>query len=281
LLHFLVLAGLLFAAHAAIDPGEEKSASPASLRLTATDADWLREMWARQWRRLPTDEEMTRLVADHLKEEVLAREANALQLDVGDTIVRRRLAQKMAFLLEDTLRTAEPPETELRTLYETRPDIVRTSAQVSFEQVFFRREQGDGRARASLAALSDNSASPEEQGDRLLLGDRFSDQREQALTNLFGSAFARSIIDLPVGHWSGPIESSYGLHLVRITSVSPPQARAFSDVRERLVEEWRRERQGAAQAQLLRDLVRKYRVTVDPAVRPFLGPFAEQVEVRP
>jgi parvulin-like peptidyl-prolyl isomerase len=77
------------------------------------------------------------------------------------------------------------------------------------------------------------------------------------------------------------VESSYGLHLVKVTAVSPPQTRPFADVRERLLEEWRRERQEAAQAQLLQGLIQKYRVTVDPAVRPFLGPLADQVEVRP
>lgn len=281
LLHFLALGGLLFAAHAALRPSEQAAPSAPVVRITAADADWLREMWERQWRRQPTDEELTSLVADHLREEVLAREAKALELDVGDTVVRRRLAQKMAFLLDDTIRVAEPPEADLRALYERRPDIVRTPPRVSFTQVFFRREDGDDRARAILAALSDGSAVAEEQGDRLLLGDTLTDQDAQALTNLFGSAFARTVFDLPVGQWSGPVESSYGLHLVKVTAVSPPQTRPFAEVRERLLEEWRRERQEAAQAELLQGLVRKYRVTADPAVRPFLGPLADQVEVRP
>jgi hypothetical protein len=212
---------------------------------------------------------------------VLAREARALELDVGDTIVRRRLAQKMEFLLDDTIRTTEPPEPELRVLYETRLDLVRTPARVSFTQVFFRREDGDGRARASLVALSDAAATPDEEGDRLLLGDTFADQDEPALTNLFGAAFAQAVLALPAGRWSGPIESGYGLHLVKVTGVSSPQARPFAEVRERLAEEWRRERQETAQAQLLQGLMRKYQVVVDPSVRLWLGPLASQVEVQP
>lgn len=281
LLHFLALGGLLFAAHAAFGPSEKTAPSVPVVRITAADASWLREMWERQWRRPPTDEELTSLVTDHLREEVLAREAKALELDVGDTIVRRRLAQKMSFLLDDTIRTAEPSETDLRSLYEKRPDLVRTPQRVSFTQVFFRREGGETRARATHTALSDGSAIAEEQGDRFLLGDTFADQDAQALTNLFGLSFARTILDLPVGQWSGPVESSYGLHLVKVTAVSPPQPRPFVETRERLVEEWRRERQEAANTQLLHALVRKYRVTVEPTVRPFLGPLADQVEVRP
>ncbi|MBB3020495.1 hypothetical protein FHR70_003581 [Microvirga lupini] len=281
LLHFLVLGGLLFAAHAAVAPSEDKAPSASAVRITEADADWLKEMWTRQWRRPPTAEELTRLVADHIREEVLAREAKALELDVGDTVIRRRLAQKMAFLLDDTLQVAEPPEAELRTMYGARPDLVRTPPRVSFTQVFFRREQGADRARATLAALTGGSAMPEEQGDGILLGDSFADQDEQALDNLFGPTFAGAVFALPFGRWAGPVESSYGLHLVKVTAVSPPEARPFAEVRGKLAEEWRRQRQEATQDQLLKGLIQKYRVAVDPAVRPFLGPLAGQVEVRP
>lgn len=281
LLHFLILGGLLFAVQAALGIGEKAATSAPAIRITTADTDWLKEMWTRQWRRPPTDEELTRLVADRLTEEVLALEAKTLELDVGDTVVRRRLAQKMAFLLEDTIRVAEPPEDELRALYEKRPDLVRTPPRVSFTQVFFRREQGDDRARAALAALSNGSAVAEEQGDNLLLGDAFTDQDEQAVTNLFGASFARTVLALPAKRWSGPIESGYGVHLVKVTAASPPEVRPFAEVRDRLAEEWRRERQEAAQAQLFQGLMRKYRVVVDPAVRPFLGPLNEQIEVRP
>jgi hypothetical protein len=281
LLHFLVLGGLLFAAHAAIAPSEDKASSASAVRITEADADWLKEMWTRQWRRPPTGEELTRLVVDHLREEVLAREAKALELDVGDTVIRRRLAQKMAFLLDDTIQVAEPPEAELRTMYEKQPDLVRSLPRVSFTQVFFRSENGADRARATLAALTGGSAMPEEQGDSILLGDSFADQDEQALENLFGHTFAGAVFALPLGRWAGPVESSYGLHLVKVTAVSPPEARPLAEVRGKLAEEWRRQRQEATQDQLLKGLIQKYRVTVDPAVRPFLGPLAGQVEARP
>jgi hypothetical protein len=281
LLHFVMLGGLLFASYSAFGTARQEAQPQPVIRMTAADAEWLKTMWTRQWRRPPTDEELTGLIADHLKEEVLAHEAKALELDVGDTIVRRRLAQKMAFLIDDTIRTAEPPEPELRILYETRLDLVRTPARVSFTQVFFRREDGDSRARASLVALSDAASTPSEEGDRLLLGDTFADQDEPALTNLFGAAFAQAVLALPAGRWSGPIESGYGLHLVKVTAVSSPQARQFAEVRERLAEEWRRNRQETAQTQLLQGLMRKYQVVVDPSVRLWLGPLASQVEVRP
>jgi hypothetical protein len=280
LLHFVVLGGLLFAAHAALAPGEETVPREPVIHITAADADWLKEMWTRQWRRPPTDGELAGLIADQLKEEVLAREAQAQGLDVGDTVVRRRLAQKMSFVLDDTLRVAQPTEAELHAFYDAHPDLVRTPQRVSFTQVFFRREQGDDRARATLASLS-NGALAEEHGDSLLLGVTFADQDEQALTDQFGAAFAKAVLRLPVGRWSGPIESGYGLHLVKVTQVSPPQDLPFAEVRQRLAEEWYRQRQETARAQLVDGLMRKYRVVADAAVRPWLGSFASHAEVRP
>lgn len=281
LLHFIVLGGLLFAGHAALNPDDRAPRSLPAVRITAADADWLRQMWARQWQRLPTDEELARLVADHLKEEVLAREAKALELDIGDTIVRRRLAQKMAFLLEDSFRIADPPEPELRALYEARSDLVFAPAQISFTQVFFQRKRGEGRARATLAALSDGSAEALEEGDRLLIGDSFANQDEQAMASLFGAAFAKAVFAQPVGRWSDPLASSYGLHLVKVTEASPALRRSFAESRERLAAEWRRERREAAEKRLLQELVRKYRVVVDPDLRPWLGSLGDQVEFRP
>lgn len=281
LLHFLVLGGLLFAGHAAWNPQDKAKMAPPAVRVTAADTDWLTQMWARQWHRPPTDEEFALLVADHVREEVLAREAKALELDIGDTVVRRRLAQKMTFLLEDTFRLADPPEQDLRALYEARPELVSHPAQISFMQVFFQREQGDDRARATLAALSDGSADAREAGDRLLIGDSLANQDERALASLFGAAFAKTVFAQPVGRWSGPLASTYGLHLVHVTEISPAQRRSFDESRERLAAEWRRERQEAASRRLLHDLVRKYRVAADPALRPWLGALGDQVEFRP
>jgi len=286
LLHFLVLGAVLFAGHAAFAPGEGPGPAAQVIRITAADADWLKEMWTRQWRRPPTDEELAGLVADQLKEEVLAREARSLELDVGDTVVRRRLAQKMAFMLDDTVRVAQPTEADLHAFYDAHPELARTKPRVSFAQIFFRRDQGDGRARATLASLSENPSIPptvaaQDQGDRLLLGDTFSDQDEQNLTELFGAPFAKAILALPPGRWSGPIESGYGLHLVKVTQTSPPQVLPFAEVRQRLAEEWNRDRQQASKARLTEELMLKYRLVADAAVRPWLGSFSTHAEIRP
>ena len=112
LLHFLVVGGLLFAAHAWLHRGGGDA--PHVVHLTAAEVNWLKEMWARQWQRPPNEQELRGLVTDYVKEGLLAREARALGLDENDTIVRRRLAQKLAFFVQDTARLAEAGEDAMR-----------------------------------------------------------------------------------------------------------------------------------------------------------------------
>ena len=118
---------------------------------------WLVETWKLQRQREPTQEELSGLVAEFLNEELLAREARELKLDQNDTIVRRRLAQKLNFLIEDTSRRSEPTEADLQKLYDTRPERYRTGASVSFTHVYFspaQRKDPVADANDALASLS-------------------------------------------------------------------------------------------------------------------------------
>jgi len=277
LFHFLVAGAVLFGAYAWLNRGAPEN-SAGVVRITASEVAWLKETWARQWQRAPDDRELQGLVADYLREELLAREARALGLDEGDTVVRRRLAQKMTFLLEDTARTAEPTEEELRRHYEANRERFRTPARVSFTQVYFSRDRRGERAVAdakqALAELSSGAVPAEaaELGDPSLLQPDFADLDEQAVASQFGAEFARAVCALAPGRWQGPIESGYGLHLVRVADVHKPQQRSFAEVRAQLLEEWRCEQQKAADEAFFAGLLEKYEVVVDESVKPLLGP---------
>jgi hypothetical protein len=279
LLHFLILGGLLFGAYAWLnrDAPATTVGGVRTVHITDGEVAWLRTAWERQWRRAPDDRELQGLVADYLREELLAREARELGLDEGDTIVRRRLAQKMTFLLEDTAQAAEPTEEELRRLYEANRERFRTAARVSFTQVYFNRDRrgdrSDADAGQALVALSRGTASAAAAGigDPSLLQRDFADLDEEAVASRFGAAFARTVGALEPGRWHGPIESGYGLHLVRVAASRPPQQRSFTEVRAQLQAEWRRERQKSADEQYFAGLLEKYNVVVDESLKPLLG----------
>ena len=152
LLHFAVAGALLFGVYAWLNRGE----SPAidadhTIRITERELTWLVDTSARTYQRTPSDSELQLLVAEYLREELLAREARALELDRDDTIVRRRLGQKMNFILENTARLATPTEADLRARYDANSARHQTPAQIELSPGVLQRRQarrpGDGRRK--------------------------------------------------------------------------------------------------------------------------------------
>jgi hypothetical protein len=101
LLHFLLIGVAFFALYRWLNPTSLNTDTSRRIELTNDDIRQLEISWAAQWQRPPTPDEMHNLVEDKVREEVLYREGLALGLDRGDTIVKRRLAQKMDFLADD------------------------------------------------------------------------------------------------------------------------------------------------------------------------------------
>jgi parvulin-like peptidyl-prolyl isomerase len=267
LFHFLVGGVLLFAAHAWLNRGV--SDEPETVRITAAEVNWLKETWALQWQRQPNEQELRGLVSDYLKEVLLAREATALGLDVNDTVVRRRLAQKMEFLLEDTARLAEPAEEELRRLYIAGGVRYQAPARISFSQIFFNSEAA---AKSALAKVSTHPAS--ELGDRTLLESDFKDTDQQAVTGMFGNQFAEKLFTLEPGRWHGPVASGYGFHLIRISDLQLGKSQPFEAVRSKVLEDWQRSQHTQINSQFYTSLLKKYDVQVEDAVKPLIEPIA-------
>jgi hypothetical protein len=288
LLHFLLAGAALFGAYAWLNRAAENpiAGKAQQLHVGTADVAWLAEIWTTQWRRPPTHEELRGLITDYVNEQLLAREARALGLEDNDVIVRRRLAQKLTFLIEDTLRRAEPSETELRQFYEAYALRFQSDARISFRHIYFspqRRANARSAATDALRLLLEESSPPttEALGDRLLVETEFHDESEQSISGAFGPDFARTVFSLEPHAWSGPIESGYGLHLVRVSTLQAARLRPFSEVRERVVEEWRFEQERSAKKRYLAELRKKYGLVVDEAIKPLIAPTAAAKEARP
>ena len=270
LVHFVVAGALLFAVYAWLDRDIRTDDEPRAIRVTAAEVEWLAGIWARQWGRPPDQQELRGVVTDYLKEQLLAREALELGLDVDDTVVRRRLAQKMEFLVEDTIRFAEPDEAALRTLYAAEGARYVTPARVSFTQGFFRTAT---RAEQGLAELVRDANA--EVGDRTLLDSDYVRVDERTVASVFGAEFAAQVLALEPGAWQGPIASAYGFHLVRVGARESSAARPFEDVREQVLEEWRYLERAKAEERFFAALLDKYELVVDESLVPLVASLAE------
>jgi hypothetical protein len=277
LLHFVFAGALLFGAYAVANRGMPAAEAERPVMIGEGEVRWLRETFAGQWRRAPTPQEMDNLVATLVEEELLAREAKALGLDQNDTIVRRRLAQKLTFLVDDTARIADPDDAELRRFHAEHASRYQGVPHVTFSQIYFspqRRPDAEGDATAALTRVSATAGSNGMmiEGDPVLLDQTYADIDQQGVEALFGADFARALFNLPPGVWTGPVKSAYGVHLVRLTRLDLAEPRRFEDVREAVLNDWRRERERETKAAYLARLRAKYEVVVDEKAKALLDP---------
>ena len=273
--HFLLLGALLFAAFGLVRGGSVWTDPARPIVIGTGEVRWLTETWSRQWRREPTPEELRDLVTGLVREELLARAAREMRLDEDDVIVRRRLAQKLEFVLRDSTADGEPTDAELERLLAEHPERFRVEARRSFTQVLFSASRVDPRGDAAhaLRRLSGSRPSSAERwGDPQLFPESLRDADEQSVSAAFGPAFAREVFLLDAGSWSGPIASSYGQHLVRVDAATAARQRTLPEARAEVLELWRTVKAAEREARTLAELRERYGVVLDEGVRRMIDP---------
>lgn len=272
LLHFFLLGLAVFGLHASLnrDGGSGTVADPHLVEITSADIEWLRSTWNRKMGREPTPRELEGLTAAFIREEILYREAVSMGLDQHDTVVRRRMAQKMEFLFKDLAEMSQPKEEELRAWFDENLDRYRAPALVSFTHVYF---NGDRRgekvlddARDVLDKLEASAIDPSEApalGDRFMLQSTYPLQGLDLVTREFGRAFADAVDGLDPGRWHGPVISGYGLHLVYVHQREDSRLPALDEVRGRVTQDLMMARREKINAAAYREIKSKYRVLVE------------------
>lgn len=280
LLQFFLLGLVLFAAYGILGGGERPE-PPDRIVVDAGQIERLSYEFSRVWMRAPTRAELERLIDEHIKEEILYREALALGLDRDDEIVRRRLRQKMEFLNESLVEGSDPTDEKLQAWLDAHSERYNRPAAVSFVQVYVSpdRHADPGRhAETVLARLSSTGEPDAGMGDPTLLPDRMSASLDE-VDRTFGGSFAEGLAGAPLDEWSGPFASGYGLHLVRLTVREPARLPSLDQVREQVERDWRHDRRRSADAALYDALRQRYEVHVEmPAAGTKAGAQAAEPE---
>ncbi len=248
LLHFLAIGGLIFLLFVAVDDTRE---APADLIVvTPKRIDQLAAGFGSVWKRMPTDDELDALIEEHVHEEVYYRAALALGLDRNDTIVRRRLRQKMEFLADTGADFLEPAAGELEAHLAANEQTFRRGPRLAFEQIYLGETPDRETITRSLSALrSDPVTDPSALGEPTLLPAQLGLSPPNAIDGVFGKGFFESLAELPPGVWAGPVVSAYGVHLVHVLEALPARTPPLEEVRDAVLRDWK-----AAKAQEIRDL---------------------------
>lgn len=259
LVHFLVAGAVLFVALSGRTPdvGER--------RIVVDEAvvTGLVNHHIRAFRRPPTAQELDDLITDHVRSEVYYREALRLGLDQDDEVVKKRLRNKMLAIAGAEAEAARPSDAQLQALLDADPARYAAPPRINLEQLYLGDDTPDVRA-AAAAALKGLApgARPTVATAALPLASRFVAASQSDLAAQLGDDFAAALATLPVGSWSGPVVSGFGLHLVRITERLPAPPPRLADVRQRLENDWRSAAVRRAQDAQLKALLQGYDVTI-------------------
>lgn len=280
LLHFLAIGAVLFALFYEVADPEQV----ADNRIVISEADIERmiTLFERKLQRLPTQLELNGLVEAQIREEILYREALAMGLDRDDTIVRRRMAQKVEFMFNDLVDAAEPTDEELLRYLEANPGKFTESARTTFFHVYLNADRrGDAvttDARQVLRLLQTNASAvdPAAAGDVFMFGYEFEDQSDREVSRMFGADFSSAIGKLEPGSWQGPVASGYGLHLVYVKQRTEAWLPPLSEIRDAVLYALLAERREQANQAFYETLRERYNVIIEqPQLRGVAGAEAE------
>ena len=272
LLHFMLLGLAIFVLFGTAD--EPQSESENRILLSAGDVANLAQSWQTRWNRQPTQQELDGLINEYVREQILYREALKLGLDINDTIVRRRLAQKMDFLFRDLAQPGEPDDEVLKDFLAQNTDRFENPPRFSFDHVYLSPDKrGTNLESDAVRILKDlrlstvADANYAAAGDRFMLEQRFVDYSQREISRLMGSRFATALADVKPGAWNGPIQSGYGLHLVIIHDFVPSGMPDFELIRDRVEMEYQAEQLRIANDALFAELKSNYEIIVEMPVQ--------------
>jgi len=263
LLHFLLLGLLLFLLYGKVAPtsgdGNRITVSRAVIAGLATQ-------YQATWSRPPTAVELNGLVDSYVRDEILFREGVALGLVKDDPVIKRRVRQKLEVLIEEEGKSGGASDAELSAYLGKNAAKFRMPPVLSFEQVLFDParygDQLDSAVTESLAALN-KGAPPESQGTGSMLPARVDRQPLDLVVRDFGDEFGKALETAPVGQWTGPVPSGFGVHLVRITERKPGYVPSLDEARKAVTREWENDQRVAALASNYERLRKDYDVVIE------------------
>jgi hypothetical protein len=178
-------------------------------------------------------------------EEALVARAIELGMDRSDTVVQRRLINRVQAIVRAGVRARPLEPATLEAHYGLTAEKWREPALLDLSHVYLSRDKrgddAEADARRLLARIQAESMSPEaavREGDPFLAGHHLRGASPARIVARLGPAFASGIENEVVGEWFGPVESAFGLHLVWIHHRKASRIPELGEVEKRVYEDW-------------------------------------------
>ncbi len=263
LVHFLVFGLLLFLAVEFFSDADQFGSESSTIIVSKERQDQLVAQFASTWQRQPTEGERRGLVDTFVHEEIYYREALKLGLDKNDALIRRRMQQKLEYLQEDMSSFEVPDDNDLATWYQQNKERFASPLQYSFQQVLLRPEDA-AKIEQVITSLNNDNAVVGDFNASGLLETNNTALSSQMVLNRFGENFVKQLEQISASsNWQGPVQSTFGTHVVLLDKVLQPVSPEFSEVKERVMQEYVTERRGKAKISAQNRLKNNYEIEIE------------------
>ena len=235
----MLLGAGLFGLYGWVNPGANQDGELEKIVITEGRISQFISIYEKTWQRPPNERELKSLIDDYVLEEIYYRQAVAMGIDQDDTIIRRRMRQKLEFLTDDVMLGGDANDEALQKYLNEHPEKFSKDGLYSFEQIYINPQLHKDDLDNYLVSLGAKLKA----GETVKSDSYFIPQKSQRtpawkVDRDFGVGFANKLDGLEQASWSEPLRSGLGVHFVRIserTAGALPELSAVRDVVER---EW-------------------------------------------
>lgn len=238
LVYFFVIGFVIFGLHSFLNREKQDDTDPFTVDVTSADIEWIRSSWEARMKRQPMQHELQGLIDRFIRDEILFREAMAMDLDDRDLVIQRRLVQKLTFVFEDLAETIEPTDDELKKYMLENQEKYRIPEMITFTHIYFNPDKRKAvlkEAKTVLDRLKSAEIPLEDAvslGDMIMIDSSFRKRSPDEVARMLGREFADKLFSIDEKGWQGPIGSTFGLHLVYISDHIASKMPEFENIRK-------------------------------------------------
>jgi len=256
---FFIIGVCLYLVDTAMSADEDKNIFVSDQEILS-----LINAWKSQVGRDPTDDEIARIINNLIDEEILYREALVLGLEQEDKIIKRRLAQKITFLKEESIPDI-PTKDELINFFENNKEKYFIQPSFTFTHYFF-SDNNNSLSRAKKA-LDNLALNQEILSDPFYLGKSFANEPFRNIENNFGPVFATNFINQPTNKWVGPIKSTFGHHIVYINNINSGYTPDIQDIFRQVEVDYLQQKREQTVNEFLNSKRSEYTIFINPELK--------------
>ena len=260
LLHFVVVGSFIFL----ILSNNEATTTKPQVIISKGKINQLTSQFTKTRQRIPSSEELTALINNQVREDLAFKHGAQMGLVENDAIIKRRVQQKLEFMLSDSIASIKPTKKELQDYLNTHEEKFYISPGYSFKHIYINPQLHENTQIVIANLLTqDLDEIYQESGDSMMLASEYSDVSSAEVSRLLGQTFANNLDVLTLNKWQGPVVSGYGLHVVRIDIKIPSHVAKLNEVLSEVKRDYRIDKQQRALESFYQELQTQYRITVE------------------